>query len=186
MFLIVGLGNPGMRYDSTRHNVGFDAIDCIAKEMNVDVKKIKNKAMIAECKIDSKRVILAKPQTYMNLSGESVSELMSYYKIESKNVLVIYDDIDLDVGKLRIRQKGSAGTHNGMKSIISLIKTQEFPRFRIGVGKPPKFMDLADYVLSKFSNEDKEILSEVQNRVVKAVKAFIEEGIDIAMNKYNG
>ena len=186
MYIIIGLGNPGKKYEHTRHNAGFDAIDKLAEKYNIKMDKLKHKALIGEGRIGTEKVVLVKPQTYMNLSGESIVSICQFYKPEFDKVIVIYDDIDLDVGKLRIRKKGSAGSHNGMKSIIKCIGTQEFPRIRIGVSKPPEGWDLADFVLSRFPKEQKGDLEESFERAVLTVEEIIDSGIESAMNKYNG
>lgn len=186
MYIIIGLGNPGKKYEHTRHNAGFDAIDKLAEKYNIKMDKLKHKALIGEGRIGTEKVVLVKPQTYMNLSGESIVSICQFYKPEFDKVIVIYDDIDLDVGKLRIRKKGSAGSHNGMKSIIKCIGTQEFPRIRIGVSKPPEGWDLADFVLSRFPKEQQGDLEESFERAVLAVEEIIDSGIESAMNKYNG
>ncbi|SHJ98645.1 aminoacyl-tRNA hydrolase [Tepidibacter formicigenes] len=186
MYVIVGLGNPGRQYENTRHNVGFDVIDILSKNNNIEVKKIKHKALIGEGRIGNEKVILVKPQTYMNLSGQSVLDIYKYYKVNPENIIVIYDDIDLNVGRIRIRKKGSAGTHNGMRSIIYNLQFDNFPRIRIGVSKPEKGQDLASFVLSKFKKEEIEPLNETLNRAASAIEAIIKEGIDLSMNKYNG
>lgn len=186
MYIIIGLGNPGKKYEHTRHNAGFDAIDKLAEKYNIKMDKLKHKALIGEGRIGTEKVVLVKPQTYMNLSGESIVSICQFYKPEFDKVIVIYDDIDLDVGKLRIRKKGSAGSHNGMKSIIKCIGTQEFPRIRIGVSKPPEGWDLADFVLSRFPKEQQGDLEESLERAVLTVEEIIDSGIESAMNKYNG
>lgn len=185
MYLIIGLGNPGKRYDGTRHNVGFEVIDVLSREYGIPVTKIKHKAVIGEGKIAGHKVILVKPQTFMNLSGESVQSLLAYYDIPIENLFVIYDDIDTDVGRLRIRKKGSAGTHNGMKSIIYLIKNDNFPRFRIGVGAPKGKMDLADYVLGHFTKEEMPIMVDVIKETAEAIVDALESTVDHAMNRFN-
>lgn len=185
MFVIVGLGNPGKKYDGTRHNVGFDAINYLAHENNIAMNKVKHKAVIGEGFIHHKKVLLVKPQTFMNLSGQSVMEILNYYKIDPSELVVLYDDIDIDVGKLRVRKKGSAGTHNGMKSIIYDIQSDDFPRIRIGVGKPERG-NLADYVLGRFAKEDREFIDMVIKKSAEAVETMVKEGIDMAMNQYNG
>ncbi len=182
-YLIIGLGNPGKKYINTRHNVGFEMLDVVAKANNIKVSKLKCRAIIGEGNICDTNVILAKPQTYMNLSGESIRELASYYKIPPERIIVIYDDISLDVGKIRIRQMGSAGGHNGMKSIIYQLKTDEFPRVRIGIGKPD--CELIDYVLQDFSKKDINELIDVSDKIPQIIEAIISEGIQNAMNKYN-
>ncbi|WAW15044.1 aminoacyl-tRNA hydrolase [Peptostreptococcus equinus] len=186
MYIIIGLGNPGKKYERTRHNAGFDVIDKLADKHSIKVDKIKHKALIGEGRIGNEKVVLVKPQTYMNLSGESVISLVNFYKIDLKNLIVIYDDIDLDVGKLRIRKKGSAGSHNGMKSIIKCINSQEFPRVRVGVSKPQAGRDLADFVLSRVSKEQVEDMESGFDKAVKTVEEIIDKDIDSAMNKYNG
>lgn len=186
MYIIIGLGNPGKKYEHTRHNAGFDAIDRLAEKHNIKIDKLKHKALIGEGRIGFEKVVLVKPQTYMNLSGESVVSVCQFYKPEFDHVIVMYDDIDLDVGKLRIRKKGSAGSHNGMKSIIKCIGTQEFPRVRIGVSKPPEGWDLADFVLSRFPKEQQKDLEESFERAALTVEEIIDSGIESAMNKYNG
>lgn len=185
MFVVVGLGNPGNKYEGTRHNVGFHTIDLLGEKHGISVNKLKFKALYGEGRISSEKVLLVKPQTYMNLSGESVIDIVNYYKVPTEKIIVIYDDIDLDVGKLRIRKQGSAGTHNGMKSIIYLLQKDEFPRVRIGIGRPDK-QNLADFVLSRFSREEESLIKEAVTRSVEATTAIITEGIDKAMNKYNG
>ena len=186
MYIIVGLGNPGDKYEKTRHNVGFNVIDLLAKEYSIDVSKLKHKALIGEGRVGTEKVILVKPMTYMNLSGESVVDICNYYNVDLENVIVIYDDIDLDVGKLRIRKKGSAGTHNGMRSIVKCLGSGDFPRVRVGVSKPMKGQDLADFVLSRFRKEEQADLEIGLEKAYKAVEAMIKENVDIAMNKYNG
>lgn len=185
MYIIAGLGNPGKKYEGTRHNVGFHTIDYLSDAFHIPVKKLKFKALIGEGTIGSERVVLVKPQTFMNLSGQSVMELVQFYKITPEQLIVVYDDVDVKVGSLRIREKGSAGSHNGMKNIIYLLKRDDFPRIRIGVGKPEE-MDLADYVLSRFSQEELPLVREVIQRAAKAVESLITEDIQLSMNKYNG
>lgn len=184
MFLIVGLGNPGREYDNTRHNIGFHAIDIIADKYNIDVNRIKFKGVYGEGFIGGEKVMLLKPTTYMNLSGESIREVMDFYKLDLDQILVIYDDISLDVGKLRIREKGSAGGHNGIKSIIAHTGSEVFSRIKIGVGQPKG--DLVNHVLGKFSKEESEILNEVLEVVASATEVIIKEDTKEAMNKYNG
>lgn len=186
MYVIVGLGNPGKQYDKTRHNVGFDVIDMLAKEYCISVTKIKHKALIGEGRIGSEKVLLVKPQTYMNLSGEALIDIYKYYKVDLDNIIVIYDDIDLDVGKIRIRKKGSGGTHNGMRSITKCLGSTEFPRVRVGVSKPMPGQNLADFVLSRFRKEEDIDLAIGLEKACNAVNCIISENIDISMNKYNG
>lgn len=185
MYLVVGLGNPGKQYEQTRHNVGFIAIDELSKELNISVDKLKFKSMIGEGRIGTEKIILAKPQTFMNLSGQAVVELMNYYKVDISNLIVIYDDIDLDVGKIRIRKSGSSGTHNGMRNIIYLLGKQDFPRIRIGVSKPRNGQDLANFVLSKFDKTEVELVVDAIKKSAKAVIETAETNLDKAMNMYN-
>lgn len=185
MYLIAGLGNPSKTYEGTRHNVGFTMIDVIGSKFDIDVTTRKHKALVGRGVIDGMRVILAKPQTYMNLSGESIREIADFYKIEPENIIIIYDDISLDVGQLRIRKKGSAGGHNGVKNIIAHLGTQEFPRIKVGIGNKPEGWDLADYVLSRYSNAEQQALEEAAEGVVGALKLMLADDIDGAMNRYN-
>ncbi len=186
MFIIVGLGNPGDKYSTTKHNIGFITAEYLAKQNDIMINKKKCKALYGEGTIAGEKVVIAKPQTYMNLSGESVIELLNWYKAPISNLIVIYDDIDIDVGKIRIRPKGSSGTHNGMKSIIYLSKSDDFPRVRVGIGKPPEKMDLANYVLSKFSEQEKPLTRESIEKASMAIEEIIRNGINASMNKYNG
>ena len=186
MYIIAGLGNPTAQYEGTRHNVGFDVIDVIAKQYNISVDVRKSRAFIGKGMIEGQKVILVKPQTYMNLSGESIRGLVDYYKIDPENELVvIYDDVSLDVGQLRIRKKGSAGGHNGIKNIIAHLGTQIFPRIKVGVGEKPKKYDLADYVLGHFSKGAKEQMEEGYHNAMRAVELMLTGRIDEAMNEYN-
>lgn len=186
MYVVVGLGNPGKQYDKTRHNVGFDVIDILAEEYGISVSKIKHKALIGEGRVGSEKVLLVKPQTYMNLSGETLIDIYNYYKVDMENIIVIYDDIDLDVGKIRIRKKGSGGTHNGMRSITKCLGSTDFPRVRVGVSKPRPGQDLADFVLSRFRKEEADDVQLGLEKAAKSVDVMIRENIDLAMNKYNG
>lgn len=185
MKLIVGLGNPGMQYAATRHNVGFEAIDTIAETYNISVNKSKFKSLFGEGRIGDTRVILVKPQTYMNLSGESVGAFASWYKIDPKDILIIYDDISLAPGQIRIRTKGSAGGHNGIKSIIQHLGGEVFDRIKIGVGEKPAGWDLANYVLGRFSEEEMKIIGKTMKDVVDATQIIIAQDIQAAMNIYN-
>lgn len=186
MFIIAGLGNPTLRYEGTRHNVGFDVIDLLADKYNISVDTRKGRAYIGKGIIEGQKVILAKPQTYMNLSGESVRSLTDYYKIdEESELIVLYDDVSLDVGQLRIRKKGSAGGHNGIKNIILHLNTDVFMRVKIGVGEKPKSYDLADYVLGHFSKAERELMEEGYEKCAKAVVMMINGEADAAMNEYN-
>lgn len=186
MFIVAGLGNPGLRYERTRHNVGFVVLDMIAEAHGFKIKKSKHKALIGEGTIGGRRVVLAKPQTYMNLSGESLLDMKNWYKADPSNIIVIYDDIDLDVGVLRIRPRGSAGTHNGMKSVIYQLQTDDFPRVRVGVGKPSAEWDLKDYVLSSFTGDEIPLIKGACERATKGVELLITKGVHEAMSRYNG
>lgn len=184
MFLIVGLGNPGSEYENTRHNIGFKVVDNIAKEYNIEINRQKFKGIYGEGFIDGEKVILLKPTTYMNLSGESIREVVDFYKLTNEQVLVIYDDISLDVGRLRIREKGSAGGHNGIKSIISHLGTDIFPRIKVGVGQPN--VELVNYVLGKFTKEEMLVLNESIDASTKASRDIIKNDVKTAMNQFNG
>lgn len=187
MYLVAGLGNPGKQYDMTRHNIGFHTIDYIADELGVKIKKLKYKSIYGECDINGEKVILVKPQTYMNLSGESISEFVKFFKIPTENVIIISDDIALETGRIRIRKKGSAGGHNGLKNIIYMLNSENFNRIRIGVGAPthPDY-DLKDFVLGRFTKDEIPVLEESIIKSYKAVVEIIKRGADSAMNKFNG
>lgn len=186
MFIIVGLGNPTKEYEGTRHNVGFDVIDAIADKYNISVTERKNRAFCGKGIIEGQKVILAKPQTYMNLSGESVRGLVDYYKVdEETELLIIFDDISLDVGQLRIRKKGSAGGHNGIKNIIQHLGSNVFQRIKVGVGEKPKEYDLVDYVLGHFSKDEREVMEEGYKHAIEAVEMIVRGDIDAAMNAFN-
>ncbi|MCX8129846.1 MAG: aminoacyl-tRNA hydrolase [Clostridia bacterium] len=185
IFIVVGLGNPGNKYDNTRHNVGFDTIDYLSAKHGIRITKLKHKALSGDGTISGQRVILVKPQTYMNLSGESVREIIEWYKIPLSNIILIYDDIDLAVGKIRVRPKGSSGTHNGMRSILYHVQSEEFPRIRIGIGRPPEGWALADFVLSKFNEQDRKLINASITNAADAVEAIIKSGVEAAMNKFN-
>ncbi|CAC9928921.1 aminoacyl-tRNA hydrolase [Aedoeadaptatus coxii] len=184
--LIVGLGNPGDRYQNTRHNVGFMALDRVADHLSIPVNTIKFKGLYGEGRILGKKVRLLKPMTYMNESGQSVRECMQYFKIAPEEVLVLVDDIDIEFGTVRLRKSGSAGTHNGLKSIIYQIQSDQFPRLKIAVGKKNPHMDLADFVLSGFSKEEIPVMDETLEKAKGATLSFLKEGIDSAMNSWNG
>lgn len=186
MKIIAGLGNPTKEYEGTRHNIGFSVIDSLASQYNIHMNEKKHRAICGRGMIEGEKVLLIKPQTYMNLSGESVAEAVKFYKLNpEEDFLVIYDDIDLDVGRLRIRTKGSAGGHNGMKNIIAHLGTQTFARIRIGVGAKPKDWDLADYVLERFSGEDIPLIEEGKRNACEAVKIIIQQDVETAMNRLN-
>lgn len=185
MFIVVGLGNPGKDYTNTRHNIGFDTIDLLANRNNININKIKFKSVYGEGKIGEEKVLLVKPQTYMNNSGIALREIVSYYKIPTENVIVIVDDIDIDFSQVRIRKKGSAGSHNGLKSIIYHLQSEDFPRIKIGIGKKREGQDLANFVLSKFSKEERTIIEESILTGAESVETIIKFGIDTAMNEFN-
>ena len=185
-WLIVFLGNPGPRYEMTRHNAGFMAADAMAKEKNVNINKARFKALTATCDIGDESVLLMKPQTFMNLSGDAVAQAAKFYKIPPEHVIVVSDEISLPIGKLRIRTKGSAGGHNGLKDIIAKLGTDAFPRIRIGVGTPPHpDYDMADWVLSSFKNQDAEDMLAAAERAAQAAQCYIAQGADRAMNRFN-
>lgn len=187
MFLIVGLGNPGDEYENTRHNVGFDIIDLLSKEYNIDINRIKFKGKYGKGNIEGQEVILLKPLTYMNLSGESVVQVVNFYKIPKDNIIIIYDDIDLEIGRLRLRTKGSDGGHNGVKNIILNLSSDQFIRVRIGIGQSGNSDDnLISYVLGKFGKEDRQKIEEVFKIAIQAIKVTIKYGAQEAMNKFNG
>ena len=186
MYLIVGLGNPGRQYEATRHNMGFDVIDKLVEEYQVPQAGVKFNAMYGKGRIGGQPVILMKPLSYMNLSGGPIREMANYFKIDPEpEMIVVYDDIDLDPGQLRIRKKGSAGGHNGIKDIIRRLGTEKFIRIRVGVGAKPKDWDLADFVLGHFSDSDRKLVDEGINDAAEAVEMILSEGVDAAMNKYN-
>ena len=185
-YIIVGLGNPGREYENTRHNCGFDAVDKLAEEYNCEMKKLRFKSLTGECRISGKKCLLMKPSTYMNLSGEAVVQAINFYKIDPSRVIIMFDDISLDTGKMRIRMKGSDGGHNGMKNIIYLAGSDMFPRIKIGVGKKPHpDYDLKDWVLGKFSAVDRKSVDTVIENCVQAVKLMVEDNASEAMQKFN-
>ncbi len=187
MFVIVGLGNPEKKYFGTRHNVGFMTIDALSDKYNIGLTETKFKAAYGKGRIGAHRVILVKPLTYMNLSGEAVAPICNYFKVDTKeNLIVISDDVDLDVGKLRVRPKGSAGGHNGLKNIIAKLGHDEFSRVRIGVGKKPREWDMVDWVLGHFEGEDAVLIKESVENATEAVAEIMENGVDSAMNRFNG
>ena len=186
MYIIAGLGNPTMQYEGTRHNAGFDVIDALADKYNISVDGRKNRAYIGKGIIEGQKVLLVKPQTYMNLSGESIGGLVDYFKIdEEQDLIVIYDDISLSPGQIRIRKKGSAGGLNGIKNIIAHLGTQVFPRIKVGVGEKPKKYDLADYVLSHFTKAEREEMEEGYQKAIQAVEKILAGEMEAAMNEFN-
>ena len=185
MILIAGLGNPGKEYENTRHNAGFLVLDTLAQKLGADLSERKHRALCGKAVIGGQKVILLKPQTYMNSSGESIRAAADYYKVPPEDILVVYDDISLAPGQLRIRAKGSAGGHNGIKSIIAHLGTQEFPRVKVGIGEKPPRMDLADYVLGHFSSGEKKIMEEAAKEGADAICEIVNVGIEQAMNDHN-
>lgn len=185
-YMIVGLGNPGSKYAHTRHNIGFMCVDALAKKFSIVLDSVKFQAKFGEGIIAGKRVLLVKPQTYMNVSGVAVRGLSSFYKIEPAQILVIYDDLDMPLGTLRIRAKGGAGGQKGVRSTIDHLGTEEFPRVRFGIGRPPGKMDAAAYVLQEFIKDEAILAQETLDRVIKAVEIWLTEGVEMAMNRQNG
>lgn len=184
MFIIAGLGNPGKKYENTRHNMGFLVIDRLAEKNDIKVNKLKHRALVGDGFISGQKVLLVKPQTYMNLSGESLGEVLRYYGVEPQDLIVIYDDFDLAAGSLRIRKKGSAGSHNGMKSVIGKVGSQDFPRVRVGIGKSGG-LDWKDFVLGKVTSGQRLLISEAVEQAADSIMCILEKGIDKAMNEYN-
>ncbi len=186
MVIIAGLGNPTREYENTRHNIGFMAVDALADKYNISVMDCRHRALVGKGVIGGTKVVLVKPLTYMNLSGEAIRAVVDYYKVDAESeLIVIYDDISLDVGQLRIRKKGSAGGHNGIKNIIANLGSDTFLRIKVGVGEKPKGYDLADYVLGHFSKEEMKVMAESLEKVDGAVNMMLEDQVDMAMNNYN-
>jgi PTH1 family peptidyl-tRNA hydrolase len=185
LYVVIGLGNPGREYEATRHNVGFDTIELLARRNNINVNKIKFKSVLGEGQIGKEKVILMKPQTYMNNSGMAVYDILNFYKIPIENIIVIVDDIDIEFGTVRIKAKGSAGTHNGMRSIIYQIQKDNFPRVKVGIGKAREGQDLANFVLSRFSKEERSFVDSAIERAALAVETIIQHDINKAMNEFN-
>ncbi|WP_071393068.1 aminoacyl-tRNA hydrolase [Bacillus tuaregi] len=185
MKLIVGLGNPGKQYDKTRHNIGFEVMDALAESLHISLDQAKFKGIYGKAMIDGEKVFLLKPLTYMNLSGESIGAMMDYFQIDIDDLLVIYDDMDLPVGKIRLRQKGSAGGHNGIKSTIAHLGTQEFNRIRVGINRPSNGMSITDYVLGRFTKEEQEQVQEAVEQSVAACREWIKKPFLQVMNTYN-
>ena len=184
-FLIVGLGNPGRKYRGNRHNIGFMVVDRLAAKNDIRSSKVQNKAIVGDGRFADQRIILAKPQTYMNSSGDAVGPLVNYYKIPNSHIFVVYDEMDIPFGTIRLREKGGAGGHNGMKSIIQHLG-QDFPRMRLGVGRPPGRMDPPAYLLQDFSKEQLPIVSDMIDEAIRAIATYLQEDIQVAMNKHNG
>jgi PTH1 family peptidyl-tRNA hydrolase len=185
-FLIIGLGNPGREYRQTRHNVGFMLVDRLAAKLNTRFTRMQSRALVGSAIFGERKIILAKPQTFMNLSGQSVQGLVHFYKMPLTNLLIAHDDLDLPIGTIRIRPDGGSAGQKGMSSILERLGTDVFPRLRMGIGRPPGQMQAPDYVLQEFSNSDLSIISEMLNHAVEAVLIFATEGLEAAMNKYNG
>ena len=188
MKVVVGLGNPGLQYEFSRHNIGFRIIDNLAREIEIEFKKVKSyDSLISRGKINNYNLRLVKPQTYMNLSGKSVNKIVSYYRISFQDLLIVYDDLNLELGQIRIRKRGSAGGHKGVESIIQYLNSEDIPRLRIGIGKPSinSNFDYTSYVLSNFDNNEKDKISEVIQLSTEAIKTIIEDGLEKAMRKYN-
>ena len=185
MDLIIGLGNPEKEYSRTRHNMGFDTINQLARQNGIEVTKKKFESLYGMGWIKGEKVILVKPQTYMNLSGQAVKQFMDFYKIKKENLFIIYDDMDIEPGKIKIRKQGGAGGHNGMKSILQNLGNKEFPRIRIGIGRPTIESDNINYVIGQIPMEEREILKKGINRAVEAIEEMVQHGVDSAMNKFN-
>ncbi len=185
MYMVVGLGNPGLMYSTTRHNIGFEVIERLAYEHHIKLSQKKHKALVGQGSIGQHKVLLAQPQTYMNLSGESIRQMIDFYKLETERLIVIYDDASLDLGRLRIRKKGSAGGHNGIKNIIAHLGTQEFPRLKVGIGHKPPGWDIKDYVLSRFQEQEMPAIIQAVKTACDAIEIIVQQDMDKAMNLYN-
>lgn len=185
-YLVIGLGNPGREYRETRHNIGFMVIDKLCAELGVSLGRVQSKALVGIGKMEGQKIILAKPQTFMNLSGQAVGGLMRFYKVPISQLIIAHDDLDLPLGSIRLRPGGGSAGQKGMGSIIQQLGTQDFARLRLGIGRPPGQMDPAAYVLQRFSNAEQEVLSMVLDRAVSAVQTFVRDGLDAAMNLHNG
>ncbi|WP_422485645.1 aminoacyl-tRNA hydrolase [Gudongella sp. DL1XJH-153] len=185
MIVIAGLGNPGSKYSETRHNIGFNVVDRLAQANGIKVNKLKFKALIGEGFIGTEKVLLVKPSTFMNNSGQCIREIVEFYKLPPGNLLVVVDDIDIEFATIRIKKKGSAGSHNGLKSIIYQLQVDDFPRIKVGIGKKPHYYDLADFVLSKFSSDERKLVDQAIKKAAEAAEEFVKSGIDKAMNKFN-
>ena len=185
MYLIVGLGNPEEEYARTRHNMGFDVINKLSEKLNIKVNKNKFNSLYGTGTINGEKIVLVKPQTYMNLSGEAVRDFKNFYKVSQENIIIIHDDLDIEPGIIKIRKKGGPGTHNGMKSVVHEIQTEEFPRIRVGIGNPEYKNDLLNYILTKIPEEDYSVLENAINNAANAIEEIINNGIESAMNKFN-
>ena len=185
MYLIVGLGNPEEEYSKTRHNMGFNTINKISQQYNIEVKQNKFQALYGSGMIEKEKVILLKPQTYMNLSGEAIKEARDFYNVKPEEIIVIYDDIDIEKGKIKLRKKGGPGSHNGMKSVVQELSTTDFIRIRVGIGQPEFKSDMINYVIGKVPEEEQKILQQGTKKAAEAIEEILKNGIDIAMNKFN-
>lgn len=185
MYIVVGLGNPDKKYEHTRHNVGFDVLSVLSTQLHIPITKLRCKSLVGEGSVGGERVVLAAPQTYMNLSGEAVVQLMNWYKVKPQNLIIVYDDVDLDAGRLRVRATGSAGTHNGMRSIIGCLGYENFPRLRVGVGQKREGYELADWVLGHYIGEEADAADKAFDLAAEALLDYIQNGIESAMCKYN-
>lgn len=185
MYLIVGLGNPGKRYENTRHNVGFEAVDALADYFNIKIDKAKFKGLYGETRYKDNKLVLIKPETYMNASGDCLVQFANYYGVPEENIIVLVDDIDIKFGSVRIKKNGSAGSHNGLKSIVARLKTDNFPRVKIAINQKPDYMDLADFVLSKFTDKERQVVDKEIDLAKDGVLDILDKGIDYAMNKVN-
>ncbi len=185
MYLIVGLGNPEPEYSKTRHNMGFDVINKLSNKYEINVNKSKWKGLVGTGIIENEKVILLKPQTFMNLSGESIREVMDFYNLENKDIIIIYDDMDIEKGEIKVRKTGGPGSHNGMKSVIENLPNNRFKRVRVGIGKPENKSDMINYVIGKVSDEEQEILDKGTEKAKEAVIEIVKNGVDSAMNKFN-
>lgn len=186
MYVILGIGNPGQKYENTKHNIGFISLDFLAAGLGIKINKIKHKALLGEGYLGGEKIVLVKPQTFVNLSGESAREILDFYKLSPEALIVVCDDVNLDAGRIRVRPGGSDGGHNGLKSIIYQLDSDAFPRVRMGVGKKPEGYDLADWVLSKFSQAEIDVMKKAVDQIPDILEEIIKNGVASAMNRYNG
>ena len=186
LYVIVGLGNPGNHYEKTRHNMGFRVVDRLAKDWSISVNQVKWKALVGQGQREGRKVLLVKPQTYMNLSGQAVQAIQNFYKLDPGHLIVVYDDIDIELGTIRVKGHGSAGSHNGMKSIVSSLSTTDFPRIRLAVGRRMASQDLADFVLSTFTPEEEKVVEDEVGMACRAIETILDQGVEAAMNQVNG
>lgn len=186
LYVIVGLGNPGNHYEKTRHNMGFRVVDRLARDWSISVNQVKWKALVGQGQREGHKVLLVKPQTYMNLSGQAVQAIQNFYKLDPGHLIVVYDDIDIELGTIRVKGHGSAGSHNGMKSIVSSLSTTDFPRIRLAVGRRMASQDLADFVLSTFTPEEEKVVEDEVGMACRAIETILDQGVEAAMNQVNG